>query len=258
MVQLHEGGVCRSVNINRVGFQAQLAAVHGDGFHFVQQYEGGTCLGVFGNGLSEQLGHRLLGFAHRGAGERVWFNFEIRDLFRREQARCLGGKPPGERRLAGSRFTHEHDDSVERDDRATHLRAQGKVQQCLAEQGILQVLGNMDRTPQFRMILWPQRPGNVDSFDVLPSAQNRSFRAPKLQLLRLFDNLTIHEYNSLTSGRFSNYCQRRRRLCQSPSRSSGIGCVSYAKIVVTRRKMSPQFWEYPALLLSSWRRAIEI
>jgi hypothetical protein len=41
------------VNINGVGIQAQLAAIHGNGFYFVQQHEGWTCLGVLGNGLSE-------------------------------------------------------------------------------------------------------------------------------------------------------------------------------------------------------------
>ena len=74
-------------------------------------------------------------------------DFEVCDLFRREQARCLGGKAPSERRFAGSRFAHEQDDSMEGNDSSTYLGAEGKVQQCLAEQRILQVVGNMDRIP---------------------------------------------------------------------------------------------------------------
>src|SRR5579883_879953 len=125
-VKLHESCVRRTMNVNRVGLEAEFGSIGEDGFYFVQEDEGRPLHGKFSDGDPKQFCDSLLSFPMSRAGKRVRLHFGVTQALPIEALGRARRQASGQRGFSRSGFSRNENDSVQRYDSAVNLWAQRK------------------------------------------------------------------------------------------------------------------------------------
>src|SRR5580704_7148626 len=136
------------MNIDWVGLETEFRAIGEDGFDLVEEDEGRPLHGKLRDGHTKQLRDCLLGFPMRRAGERVGLDFGIAQTLAIETVGRARRQSPRQRSFSGSGLSRKENDSVQWDHGAVDFWTQGKVENCLREERILNLLVNDDCVPE--------------------------------------------------------------------------------------------------------------